>query len=79
MTEGSESRGAPALSPALVLAYGSQYTQLIARRIRELGVYAEVLGAHEPAEAVLARRPAGLVLSGGPQSVFAEGAPSTSE
>jgi len=59
----------------LVIDYGSQYTQLIARRIRELGVYSEVLGSHEPAEAVLGRKPAGIVLSGGPQSVFEEGAP----
>jgi len=59
----------------LVLDFGSQYTQLIARRVRELGVYTEVLGHHEPGPAVLARRPRGIVLSGGPDSVYREGAP----
>ncbi len=59
----------------LILDYGSQYTQLIARRARELGVYAEI---HAPTvgPAALARlRPRGIILSGGPASVLEEGAP----
>jgi GMP synthase (glutamine-hydrolysing) len=59
----------------LVLDFGSQYTQLIARRLRELAVYSEVLPWHEPAGKILARRPAGIILSGGPRSVRQLGAP----
>jgi GMP synthase (glutamine-hydrolysing) len=58
-----------------VLDFGSQYTQLIARRLRELAVYSEVLPWHEPAERVLGRSPAGIILSGGPRSVRDAGAP----
>jgi len=59
----------------LILDFGSQYTQLIARRIREQRVYCEIQPFHVSAEAVRAWRPAGIVLSGGPASVLAEGAP----
>jgi len=59
----------------LVLDFGSQYTQLIARRLRELSVYSEVVPWHEPAQRVLARAPAGIILSGGPRSVREPGAP----
>ena len=59
----------------LVLDFGSQYTQLIARRLRELAVYSEVVPWHEPAERILARAPAGIILSGGPRSVRDAGAP----
>lgn len=59
-----------------VIDYGSQTTQLIARRIRELGVYAEVF-AHDAAPAQIDQhQPAGYILSGGPSSVYAPGAPS---
>ncbi len=68
------------LSGVLILDYGSQYTLLIARRIRELGVYCEIWPCNDPrvAECVDARRaPAGaIILSGGPSSVHIEGAPS---
>jgi len=57
----------------LILDFGSQYTQVIARRVRELGVYCEVVAFHIALEAVKAERPIGLVLSGGPRSVFEEG------
>lgn len=58
-----------------ILDYGSQYTQLIARRIREQGVFSEIVGFDISAEELRERRPAGIVLSGGPNSVFDEGAP----
>ena len=54
----------------LVLDFGSQYTQLIARRLRELGVYTEILPFDEPLSEIKARAPYGIVLSGGPHSVF---------
>jgi GMP synthase (glutamine-hydrolysing) len=59
----------------LVLDFGGQYSQLIARRIRECGVFAELLHHDVDLERVRERRPAGLVLSGGPASVYSEGAP----
>src|SRR5579875_2538009 len=66
-------RGAPA--PVLVVDYGAQYTQLIARRVREAHVYSEIVPHTAPAREILARRPRALVLSGGPESVYAPGAP----
>jgi GMP synthase (glutamine-hydrolysing) len=59
----------------LVLDFGGQYSQLIARRIRECGVFAELMPATTSVETVLGRRPKALVLSGGPASVFEPGAP----
>ncbi len=59
----------------VVLDFGSQYSQLITRRLRELGVYAEMLPWNAPAERVLALDPRGFVLSGGPASVYDPGAP----
>src|SRR6185295_16058654 len=59
----------------LVLDFGSQYTQLIARRLRELSVYSEVWAPDTPLETIRARKPAGIILSGGPKSVSELGAP----
>jgi len=58
-----------------ILDFGGQYTQLIARRIRELGVYSEILPCTQPLDEVLAAGYKGLVLSGGPSSVYEEDAP----
>ncbi len=60
--------------PIVVLDFGSQYTQLIARKLRESGIYTEVVPYREPVEAIKARNPQGLILSGGPASVYAEDA-----
>jgi GMP synthase (glutamine-hydrolysing) len=59
----------------IVLDYGGQYSQLIARRVRECGVFSELLPHHVGAAEVARRRPRGVILSGGPASVYAEGAP----
>ncbi|HEV8316767.1 MAG TPA: glutamine-hydrolyzing GMP synthase [Vicinamibacterales bacterium] len=59
----------------LVLDFGSQYTQLIARRLRELSVYSEIVPFDAPIETLRARRPVGIILSGGPKSVSEAGAP----
>lgn len=58
----------------IILDFGSQYNQLIARRIRELGVYSEVLPFNTALEEILERNPSGIILSGGPSSVNAENA-----
>ncbi len=59
----------------LVIDFGGQYSQLIARRVRECGVFSELLASDVSVEEVVARAPKGLILSGGPASVYAEGAP----
>src|SRR5512138_3657193 len=58
-----------------VLDFGSQYAQLIARRVREVQVYCELFPWDAPAETVLALQPRGFILSGGPASVYAPDAP----
>ena len=59
----------------LVLDFGSQYTQLIARRLRELSVYSEIVPFNTPAKKLLEKNPVGIILSGGPKSVSEEDAP----
>ncbi|ECY0969816.1 GMP synthase (glutamine-hydrolyzing), partial [Campylobacter coli] len=54
----------------LVLDFGSQYTQLIARRLREQGVYAEILPFNVSLADIKAKEPKGIILSGGPASVY---------
>ena len=61
--------------PVLVVDFGAQYAQLIARRVREAGVYSEIVSHTETAEEVKAKDPVAIVLSGGPASVYAEGSP----
>ena len=58
-----------------ILDYGSQYTQLIARRIREMEVYSEIVSFNTTADELRKNPPVGVILSGGPNSVFADGAP----
>jgi GMP synthase (glutamine-hydrolysing) len=64
-----------AFDTVLVVDFGAQYAQLIARRVREAHVYSEIVPRDMPVAEMLARRPAGIIFSGGPKSVHVEGAP----
>ena len=61
----------------LVVDYGAQYAQLIARRVREANVYSEIVPSSMPVAEMLARGPKAIILSGGPSSVYEPGAPVT--
>ncbi len=61
--------------PVLVVDFGAQYAQLIARRVREAGVYSEIVPHTATAAEIAAKNPVGIILSGGPSSVYEEGAP----
>src|SRR5258708_28295476 len=90
MTDAAATAAAPVarqqIAPALtgrqevvVLDSGAQYSQLIARRVRDCGVFSELLPHHTPVEEIAARKPRGIILSGGPASVYAPGAPTLDE
>jgi GMP synthase (glutamine-hydrolysing) len=63
------------MRPVLVVDYGAQYAQLIARRVRECHVYSEIVPHDATVAEIAARRPLGIILSGGPKSVYSPGAP----
>ena len=75
MTETPDTLSELEQRPVLVVDYGAQYAQLIARRVREANVYSEIVPHTWSTEQILARNPAALILSGGPASVYAPGAP----
>jgi GMP synthase (glutamine-hydrolysing) len=74
--EGLQSADVEGFDTVLVVDFGAQYAQLIARRIREARVYSEIVPHTMGVEEMLAKRPKAIVLSGGPSSVYADGAPS---
>lgn len=67
------------MASIVVLDYGSQYTRLIVRRLRELNVYSVIVPANSSLDEIFAHKPQGLVLSGGPASIYDRGAPSLPE
>ena len=73
--EATPAEAATGVDEVLVLDFGGQYSQLIARRVREQGVFSELLPHDAPLEEIRRRAPRGLILSGGPASVYSPGAP----
>ena len=59
----------------VILDFGSQYTQLIARRVREQNVYSEIMSPETKLDKILSRQPAAIILSGGPSSIYEKNAP----
>src|SRR5205085_97331 len=75
LPEGPYETAAGYVLAALVVDFGAQYAQLIARRVRQCHVYSEIVPSTMPVAEMLARRPKAIILSGGPSSVYADGAP----
>lgn len=75
----AQSKPEPAEELVLILDFGGQYTQLIARRVRECRVYCEIVPFDTPTAQILTRAPKGIILSGGPSSVYEKGAPRCEE
>ncbi|MCX5212453.1 glutamine-hydrolyzing GMP synthase [Kitasatospora sp. NBC_00240] len=75
MSSATPDHSVPPADTVLVVDFGAQYAQLIARRVREARVYSEIVPSTMPVEEMLAKNPRAIILSGGPSSVYAEGAP----
>ena len=75
LVEGVAVSGPGGFDTVLVVDFGAQYAQLIARRVRECHVYSEIVPSTMPVSEMLAKQPKAIILSGGPASVYAEGAP----
>src|SRR5580693_4518844 len=75
MADGNRSGPDLESGPVLVVDFGAQYAQLIARRVRDCQVYSQVVPSTMPTQEMLARNPSAIILSGGPSSVYAPGAP----
>ncbi|MGF1432201.1 glutamine-hydrolyzing GMP synthase [Kitasatospora sp. LaBMicrA B282] len=75
MSSATPDQSVPQVDTVLVVDFGAQYAQLIARRVREARVYSEIVPSTMPVAEMLAKNPKAIILSGGPSSVYEEGAP----